>query len=68
MRWKRKKRTDALDKTVSTIVLDLVFGEPLPKPEVVELETEQAWQDWLDSMADRAVDDGFVTTQPMRGH
>ena len=68
MRWKRKKDMDAPGKTVSTAVLDFVFGEPLPEPDVVESDTEQAWQQWLDAMRDRELDDDFQDTQPMHLH
>ena len=59
---------DAPGKTVSTAVLDFVFGEPLPEPDVVESDTEQAWQQWLDAMRDRELDDDFQDTQPMHLH
>ena len=59
---------EAPARTVSTVLLDFVFGEPLPAPEVIEQDTEQAWQEWLDVMADNAAQDGFEPTRPMPTH
>jgi len=60
------------EKKVSKMLLDFVFGEPIPQPEVVELDTEQAWQDWLDATAARANDKDdkitFERTAPMMIH
>lgn len=52
-------------RSVSAVLLDFVFGEPMPQPDVVEQDNEQAWQEWLDAKArqDRAAD--FEDTQPM---
>lgn len=56
-------------RKVSNVLLDFVFGEPIPQPEVVTQDTEQAWQAWLDAMtayADEKEDkDGFARTMPM---
>lgn len=58
------------DKThkVSTVLLDFIFGEPIAQPEVIEQDTEQAWQAWLDAIANRGraqVDEKFESTVPM---
>jgi len=53
---------------VSTVLLDFVFGEPLPQPEVVEDDTEKAWQEWLDAIADQQAGATFEDTRPMRMH
>jgi hypothetical protein len=34
-------------RSVSVLLLDFVFGEPLPQPEVNERNDEQGWQAWL---------------------
>ncbi len=58
------------DKTrkASTVLLDFIFGEPIAQPEVIEQDTEQAWQAWLEAMASKAQarsDDKFEATVPM---
>ena len=57
---------------VSDVLLDFIFGEPIPQPEVIEQDTEKAWQAWLDAIVARdAVNDkdpdsnAFVRTVPM---
>lgn len=57
---------------VSTVLLDFIFGEPIAQPEVIEQDTEQAWQAWLDAMTARDAasdkdrdDDDFAHTVPM---
>lgn len=57
---------------VSNVLLDFIFGEPIAQPEVTELDTEKAWQAWLDAMAvrdgnadDGRKDDDFERTLPM---
>ena len=55
-------------KQVSTVLLDFVFGEPIPQPVVIEQDTEQAWQEWLDAMTERDIElnkDSFARTVPM---
>ena len=55
-------------KKVSTVLLDFVFGEPIPQPVVIEQDTEQAWQEWLDAMSERDIElnkDSFARTVPM---
>ncbi len=55
-------------KKVSTVLLDFVFGEPIPQPVVIEQDTEQAWQEWLDAMTERDIElnkDSFERTVPM---
>lgn len=59
---------DGRTRTVSTVVLDFVFGAPMPEPEVLEKDTEQAWQDWLDAMAERSTGDAFENTRPLHLH
>ncbi len=55
-------------RSVSTVLLDFMFGEPLPQPEVVEQDTEIAWQNWLDAMADQEVVIEFEDTIPTDLH
>lgn len=57
---------------VSNVLLDFIFGEPIPQPEVIEQDTEQAWQAWLAAMIARdaaskkeGVDEPFERTVPM---
>jgi hypothetical protein len=50
---------------VSAVLLDFVFGEPLPQPEVVEQDSEQAWQEWLDAKARQEDVIEFEDTHPM---
>ena len=55
-------------KKVSTVLLYFVFGEPIPQPVVIEQDTEQAWQEWLDAMTERDIElnkDSFARTVPM---
>lgn len=53
------------NRSVSAVLLDFVFGEPVPQPEVVEHDSEQAWQDWLDATASMDAGNEFEDTQPM---
>lgn len=58
-------------KNVSTVLLDFVFGEPIPQPVVIEQDTEQAWQQWLDATTERDTQhnkDAFERTMPMLMH
>lgn len=58
-------------KRVSTVLLDFVFGEPIPQPVVIEQDTEQAWQEWLDAITERDAQhdkDSFERTVPMLMH
>ena len=57
---------------VSNVLLDFIFGEPIPQPEVIEQDTEKAWQAWLDAIVARdaasdkdAGGDAFMRTVPM---
>ena len=57
---------------VSNVLLDFIFGEPIPQPEVIEQDTEKAWQAWLDVISARDAasdkgrgDDVFERTVPM---
>jgi hypothetical protein len=56
-------------RKVSNVLLDFVFGEPIPQPEVVTQDTEQAWQAWLDAMTaqenEKEDKNGFARTVPM---
>lgn len=55
-------------KRVSTVLLDFVFGEPIPQPVVIEQDTERAWQEWLDATTERDAqhhNDDFAPTMPM---
>ncbi len=53
-------------RKVSTVLLDFVFGEPLP--EVIGDDTASAWQTWLGAVANRDVSQEFETTRPMVLH
>ena len=55
-------------RNVSTILLDFVFGEPIPQPEVIEASTEEAWQQWLNAMADKEAVIEFEDTKPLELH
>lgn len=57
---------------VSNVLLDFIFGEPIPQPEVIEQDTEKAWQAWLDAVTARDAtgdrdrdDEAFARTVPM---
>jgi len=57
---------------VSNVLIDFIFGEPNAQPEVIEEDTETAWQAWLDAMTARDAagddgrdDNGFEGTRPM---
>lgn len=65
MRWIWRKRTPTPSRTVSTAVLDFVFGEPLPVPDVVVEDSAEAWQQWLNAVADQEEMVDFEPTQPM---
>ncbi len=52
-------------RSVSAVLLDLVFGEPVPQPEVTEHDDEQGWQHWLDAKARQEAVVDFEDTQPM---
>lgn len=55
----------APQRSVSAVLLDFVFGEPLPQPEVVEHDSEQAWQEWLHAKARQDAVVEFEDTEPM---
>ena len=55
-------------RKVSTVLLDFVFGEPLPVPEVIEDDTASAWQTWPYAVANRDASQEFETTRPMVVH
>jgi hypothetical protein len=58
-------------RKVSTVLLDFVFGEPIPQPVVIEQDTEQAWQEWLDATTERDAQhnkNAFEPTVPMAMH
>jgi hypothetical protein len=65
MRWLWRKRHAAPPRDVSTVVLDLVFGQPLPVPEVVVEDSAEAWQQWLNAAADQEATVDFEPTQPL---
>lgn len=65
MRWLWRKRNTAPPRDVSTVVLDLVFGQPLPVPEVVVEDSAEAWQQWLNAVADQEAAVDFEPTQPL---
>ena len=61
-KWKSDDKTPP--RSVSAVLLDFVFGEPLPQPHVDERDDEQAWQDWLNAIADREAVIEFEDTRP----
>jgi hypothetical protein len=65
MRWIWRKQTTAPPRDVSTVVLDVVFGQPLPVPEVVVQDSAEAWQEWLNAVADQEAAVDFEPTQPL---
>ena len=61
-KWRSNKKEPK--RSVSSKLLDFVFGEPLPQPEVLESNDEQAWQDWLNALADKEAVIEFEDTVP----
>ncbi len=55
-------------RKVSTVLLDFVYGEPLPAPEMVEDNAPGAWQQWLDAVARQESVPEFEPTRPMLVH
>ncbi len=55
-------------RSVSAVLLDFVFGEPLPQPQVIEENSESAWQAWLNAMADQEAVVEFEDTEPLNVH
>jgi hypothetical protein len=55
---------DSQGRSVSAVLLDFVFGEPLPQPDVVEHDSEIAWQEWLDAKARQDKVIAFEDTLP----
>jgi len=68
MFWKWRKKMQTPSRKVSTVLLDFVFGEPLPVPEVIEDDTASAWQNWLDAVARQETSLDFEPTMPMVLH
>jgi len=62
-KWRFSNRKQA--RSVSAVLLDFVFGESLPQPDVVERDDEMAWQDWLNAMADQEAVIEFEDTRPL---
>lgn len=62
---KGKSTNHSPERSVSAVLLDFVFGEPVPQPEVVEHDSEQAWQEWLDAKARQEAVVEFEDTVPM---
>jgi hypothetical protein len=54
----------AAPRNVSTAVLDFMFGEPLPVPDVVVEDSAEAWQRWLNAVADQEAVVEFEPTHP----
>jgi len=52
-------------RSISTVLLDFVFGEPLPQPVVIEEDTAEAWQKWLNAVSDLECVVEFEPTKPM---
>lgn len=53
-------------RSVTEVLLDFVFGEPLPQPEVVEHDDEKGWQAWLDAKSQQEIVPEFEDTRPMK--
>jgi hypothetical protein len=68
MRRKWRNIVKSAPAKLSSVVLDFVYGEPLPQPEVVEGDTETAWQRWLDAVSDADAGADFEPTRPMAMH
>ena len=64
MQLKWRNRMKKSPRNVSTVLLDLVFGEPLPVPEVVVDDSAEAWQRWLNAVADQEAQVEFEPTRP----
>ena len=56
---------DAAPRSIAIMLRDWVFGEPMPQPVVHERDDEQAWQDWLNAVADQEAVIEFEDTQPL---
>jgi|GEM_PF-2451324 len=65
VRWFWQKRKASPPRDVSTVVPDLVFGQPLPLPEMVVEDSAEAWQQWLNAVADQEAAVDFERTQPL---
>lgn len=62
-KWRSTSNTPG--RSVSAVLLDFVFGEPMPQPEMVEHDSEQAWQEWLQAKAGQEAVVEFEDTQRM---
>ncbi len=63
MRNKHPSAQEPKARDVSSVLLDFIFGEPMPQPEVSEHDDEKAWQAWLDAKAAQDADDAFEDTE-----
>jgi len=64
MQLKWRERVQSTPRNVSAVLLDFVFGDPLPVPEVVVEDSAEAWQRWLNAVADQEAIVEFEPTQP----
>ena len=51
-------------RNVATVLLDFVFGDPIPAPEVSEENTDEVWQKWLNAVTDQECVVEFEPTKP----
>jgi hypothetical protein len=64
MQSKWRNRMKKSPRNVSAVLLDLMFGEPLPVPDVVVDDSAEAWQRWLNAVADQEAQVEFEETRP----
>ena len=62
IKWRSTEKNQG--RGVSALLLDFVFGDPMPQPEVVVRDDEPAWQDWLNALADQQAVVAFEDTRP----
>ena len=63
-KWRSNMAKD--DRNMAEVLLDFVFGDPLPVPEVIEEDTAEVWQKWLNAVADSECVVEFEPTRPSR--
>lgn len=64
MQSKQRTTEKSKARNVSAVLLDFVFGEPMPQPEVIERNDEQAWEAWLAARKHQDTVVDFEDTQP----
>ena len=65
MQSKQGTTDKSVVRSASTVLLDFVFGEPLPQPEVTERNDEQGWLAWLAAKKHQDTVVDFEDTRPM---